>query len=70
MCMDLKGLRAEETAAKLNEEHPQANAKGGLHDDHLVLHGNHVSAGIFRQLRDADWYVSGIRGTTTFLHRD
>ena len=67
--MDLKGLSAEETAAKLNEEHPQANAEQGTHDDHLSIGGDLVSAGTFRQLRDAGWYVSGVSSTATFLHR-
>ena len=70
MCMDLKGLSAKETAAKLNEEHPKANVNKGKHDDHLYIHGDLVASRSFRQLRDAGWYVSGTRGTTTFLHRD
>ena len=68
--MDLKGLSAKETAAKLNEEHPQANANNGVHDDHLCIRGRLLSAGTLRQLRDAGWHVSGLGTTTTFLHRD
>lgn len=69
MCMDLKGLSAEETAAKLNEEHPEANVEQGAHDDHLLIRGDLVAAGTFRQLREAGWYVSGVGPISTFLHR-
>jgi len=69
MCMDLEGLSAEETAAKLNEAHPQANVEKGAHCDHLVIRGKLVSASAFTQLRDARWYVSGVGTTVTFLHR-
>ena len=67
--MDLKGLSAKETAAKLNEEHPRADAEKGLHDDHLAIGGDYVGVEAFLDLRDAGWYVSGSRGTVTYLHR-
>ena len=69
MCMDLKGLSAEETAATLNEEHPQANAGKGLHDDHLCIGGDLVAANTFNALREAGWCVSGVGTTATYLHR-